>query len=204
MSNVEELVENHTIEELAHALYLKCETHNVYKGTDKTKWREIVTAEKLFHEVFEKISAGKNSDKYGADAYDPSTKNNAEYKSQAIDDKEIRNLCEHKTPNGKKNYSALTVKGVYNGAYTQEAIDSYCENDHYFSVFHKELCTLIIKVDREIVREQLTNGLMKMLEKQSQGKKVTTNCNSVSVNLRDTSKYEICYRNDNWFEEHSC
>jgi len=73
MSNVEELVKNHTIEELAHALYLKCETYGVYKGTDKTKWREIVTAEKLFHEVFEKISAGKNSDKYGADAYDPST-----------------------------------------------------------------------------------------------------------------------------------
>jgi len=203
MSKSNELSKSYTIEELAHALYLACEENNVYKGTDKTKWREVVTADKLKHEVFERISAGKDSGKYGADAFDPSTKNNAEYKSQAIEEKEIRNLCENKQPNGKR-YSSLTVKGVYNGAYTQEAINSYCENDHYFSVFHKELCTLIIKVDREVVREQLTNGLLKMLEKQSQGKKVTTNCNSVSVKLSDTSKYEICYRNNQWFEEHTC
>jgi len=198
-NNIDWLVDNFTIEELSRALYQKCERRGIHKGTDKTKWREAVTADKLNHNVFEKISAGKDSDKYGADAYDPLADKNAEYKSQAIVDKEVRNLCEHKKNSGSR-FSPLTIRGVYNGAYTQEAIDSYYKNDHYFTTFYKEEPLIICRIDPDIVRNQLEDGLSKMEEKRKAGKKVTTNCNSVSVSLGDTDSYEISYRNDEWFE----
>ena len=52
-------INQYTVEELANALYRKCQSLEVKKGTDKTKWREIVIAEKLGYIVHSKISAGK-------------------------------------------------------------------------------------------------------------------------------------------------
>ena len=199
MNNIEWMLGDCTIEEIARALYLKCENYGLQKGTDKTKWREAVTAELLNHDVFEKISAGKDSDQYGADARNPLTGKKAEYKSQAILSKEIRNLCEHKKNSGG-NFSPLTIRGVYNGAFYQEAIDSYYKNEHYFTTFYKEQPLLICQIDPEVVRSQLEDGLAKMEENRKAGKKVTTNCNTVKVSLSDTDSYKICYRNDEWFE----
>ena len=186
---------NLTIEELANALYLKMEERGFPKGTDKTKWREPVMADILGHVAHEKISAGANSEKYGSDALDEETGTYAEYKSQAISEDQIKNLLQLKRPNGKGSFSSLAVKGVYNGAYTLEAIEKYSQIDHYFGVFYKEVCVLIVKVDRQEVKKQLTAGFNKMEAKRLAGKKYTTNCNSVSVKMDDESVCEVVYKN---------
>jgi hypothetical protein len=179
-------------EVLAHALYVKGELEGYSKVTDKTKWRENVTAEKLGHIVHKKISAGAGKDEYGSDAFDSSNQIYAEYKSQAIDDSEKRNLLrEVRYPKKGTLYAPLKVKGVYNGAYTHAAIDSYSKCDHYFSVFYKERCALIIKVDTDEVISQLRDTLNKRL---SSSKNKTTNCNSVTISLGDTSKYTVAYK----------
>jgi hypothetical protein len=205
-SRIANLVDNFSYEELAHALYLKGERDGYPKVTDKTKWRELVMAEKLQHVAFEKISAGKNSDKYGADAYEADGKT-AEYKSKAIDDKEVRNLTEQiRSQKTAARYAALSVAGVYNGAYTQEAIDSYAEHNHYFGVFHKERCVLIIKPQTEYVIQTLTSQNAKRLEKNklliAEGKDPkTTNANSVIIKLDNTDIYETVFKDEEWFKE---
>jgi hypothetical protein len=194
-SRIANLVDNFSYEELAHALYLKGERDGYPKVTDKTKWRELVMAEKLQHVAFEKISAGKNSDKYGADAYEADGKT-AEYKSKAIDDKEVRNLTRQiKNPKNGSRYAALKVSGVYNGAYNQEAIDSYAEHNHYFGVFWKERCVLIVKPKTEYVIETLTENN----QKRKPG--ATTNCNTVKVDLEDATVYETVFKDEEWFKE---
>ena len=184
-----------SLEVLAHAMYLNGEKAGYPKVTDKTKWREPVMAGKLGHKAFEKISAGKNSDKYGADAYEPDGKT-AEYKSKAIDNKEVRNLT-RQVKNVKTGllYAALKVSGVYNGAYKQEAIDSYAKHNHYFGVFWKETCVLIIKPKTEYVIQTLTENN----QKRKPG--ATTNCNTVTINLDDTTIYETVYKDEKWFKE---
>ena len=189
-------------EELTHALYVKGKAEGYPKVTDKSKWREPVMAEKLGHVAHEKISAGKNSDAYGSDAYDASTGRMAEYKSNAIGDKEARNLRQELRPNGKR-FAPYTAKGVYNGAYTHEAIDAYAGVDHYFGIFHEELCVLIIKVDTEYVANELRRILNEKEElRRTTGRKITTNCNTVQVHLQnDKTCYEIAYINQDWFTE---
>ena len=59
------------------------------KITDKTKWREPIMADILGHTAFKKISAGKDSDKYGADAQ-VSDDLMAEYKTKALEEKQPR------------------------------------------------------------------------------------------------------------------
>jgi hypothetical protein len=191
---------------LAHALYLKGERDGFAKVTDKTKWRELVMAEKLKHNAFQKISAGKNSDKYGADAYEADGKT-AEYKSKAIVDKEVRNLtCQIRNSETGTRYAALKVPGVYNGAYTQEAIDSYAEHNHYFGVFYKERCVLIIKPKTEHIIQTLTKQNAKRLKDNKQrlaeGKDPkTTNANTVTINLDNTANYETVFKDEGWFKE---
>ena len=63
-------IHQYTTEEIATALYLKMEAESIAKGTDKTKWREVVTAEKLGHRVHPSISAGHGKAGYGSDAFD--------------------------------------------------------------------------------------------------------------------------------------
>lgn len=181
---------DYSIEDLAHALYLKMEQEGYTKGTDKTKWREPVVANILEHKAHDKISAGKDSERYGSDAYDERTGTFAEYKSQAISSKQVRNLLEKpKGKNGEK-FAPLTVKGVYNGAYKQDAIEAYSKIDHYFGVFYQEKCLLVIKPNTDEVIRQLSEGLRKMQARKSS----TTNCNSVSINLKDTHLYTVMHR----------
>ena len=178
-NDVMTLAETLTYEQLASALYLKGEIDGFEKVTDKTKWREPVMADKLGHKAHTKISAGAGKDEYGSDAIDLNTGRYAEYKSQAVKENELRNLYKIANGNKGKPFSALTVTGVYNGAYKQTALDAYANVDHYFGVFHKEQCLLIIKVNTEEVIRQLTTNN----ENRKDG--ATTNLNSVRINLDD-------------------
>tara|TARA_Y100000004_G_scaffold7445_1_gene8361 strand:+ start:200 stop:811 length:612 start_codon:yes stop_codon:yes gene_type:complete len=197
MNKINNLIENYSYEDLAHALYLKGERDGVQKITDKTQWREFVIAEKLGHKAFDKISAGKGSDKYGADAYEADGQT-AEYKSKAIDDKEVRNLTE-KIRNERTGlrFAPLKVPGVYNGAYSQEAIDAYSNHNHYFGVFWKERCVMIIKPNTDFVIDTLTEN------NNNRKEGATTNLNSVVVGLGDTSNYEVAFKDEEWFKENS-
>jgi len=189
--DINQLVEL-SYEQLAHALYVKGEREGFSKVTDKTKWRENVTAEKLGHIVHKKISAGAGKEEYGSDAYDSSSEIYAEYKSQAMEPKHIKNLLrEVRWPKSGTLFAPMVVKGVYNGAYTHDAIDAYSKCDHYFSVFYKEKCVLIIKVNTDEVISQLRTTLNKRLQNP---KNKTTNCNQVHVSLGDTKKYTVAYK----------
>lgn len=200
----EELAKIMDFEQVANILYVKGKQEGYPKVTDKSKWREPVMARKLGHVAHEKISAGKDSEAYGSDAYDPSTGRMAEYKSNAIGDKEARNLRQELRPNGTR-FALYTAKGVYNGAYTHEAIDAYAGVDHYYSIFHEELCVLIVKVDTEYVANELRNILNEKEElRRTTGRKITTNCNTVQVHLeRDRDNYEIAYINEDWFSKNN-
>ena len=190
------LHEVYTFEELSNALYLKGEGEGYHKVTDKTKWREPVMAEKLGHVAHTKISAGKDSDKYGSDAYDASTGSMAEYKTKALNDKELRNLFQLPKPRGG-NFAPLTVSGVYNGAYKDSAIEAYSHIDHYFGVFYKELCVLIIQANTEEVIRQLT------FNHESRAPGQSTNLNTVKIKLSDKSLYKVAFRNDGFFSQNS-
>ena len=185
-----------TIEELANALYLKCEERGIYKGTDKTKWREAVVADKLGFTTHAKISAGKGKDEYGSDAFAPDGKA-AEFKSKALDDNDLKNLFQ--LAYGKnKNYAPLKVSGVYNGYNSnyETASVAYAEIDHYFSLFYKEECVLIIKVNTDYVMKSLNDNYDKFVAK---GKKGSTNLNSVIISLGDVDNYTVAYKNEEFF-----
>ena len=194
--NYDKLIDQLTIQQLAHALYLKGEKEGYDKVTHKTKWRELVIAENLGHTVHKKISAGSGSLEEGSDSYDSTRGKYGEYKSKAIIDIEVRNLLrqERNVKTGKR-FAPLTVSGLYNGPYTSGAIDKYTKIDHYFGVFYKELCLLIIKVNTGYVIETLRNGLLKMTERGS------TNCNTVKVNLGDTHLYDVVFKDEEWWNE---
>ena len=185
------------IEYHAHMLAVLGKQAGYNKITDKTKWREPVMAGKLGHVAFEKISAGKDSDKYGADAFIPASNKMAEYKSQALDDTQLKNLLQ-KVKNNKKStqFAALNVVGVYNGAYTHEAVNKYSNHEHYFGVFYEEKCLLIIKPKHDYLIQTLTDGVNKILAKESG----TTNLNSVKINLADTHLYDVVYRDEEWYK----
>ena len=187
---------NFTIEELAAALYLKCEERGIYNGTDKTKWREAVVADKLGFVTHAKISAGKGSDAYGSDAFAPDG-TAAEFKSKALDDDDLKNLFQ--SPYGKnKTYAPLKVSGVYNGYNSnyETASVAYAEINHYFSLFYKEECVLIIKVNTDYVMKSLNDNYDKFVAK---GKKGSTNLNSVIVSLGNTEVYTVAYKNEDFF-----
>ena len=191
MENVDTInfsFEDFTYEQLANMLYLKGEKDGFEKVTDKTKWREPVMANKLGHKAHSKISAGAGKDEYGSDAQDLETGRYAEYKSQALKENELRNLYKLPKGNKGKTFSALTVTGVYNGAYKQTALEAYAKVDHYFGIFHKEKCLLIIKVNTKEVIDQLTTN------NNNRKPGATTNLNSVRINLDDTHLYEVVYK----------
>lgn len=181
-------LEDHSVEDLANALYLATEKQGMHKGTDKTQWRELVMAKNLRHKVHTKISSGAGSDEYGSDALNEETGKFSEYKSNAIVDRQLRNFYELPKGNNGQTFAPLVVKGVYNGAYKESAIEAYSKIDHYFGVFWKERNLLIIKVNTDEVIRQLTENNAN----RKPGK--TTNCNNVSISLRDTHLYEIAYK----------
>ena len=185
-----------TYEELAHMIYLKGEKDGYSKVTDKTKWRELVIADKLGHIAHKKISAGAGSLEYGSDAKDVSNGIYAEYKATSAVDKDLGQLLgKVKYKKTGEKYVPFTIKGIYNGAYKGDAIEKYSKIDHYFGVFFKEICILIIKVDTEYVIKTLRTGMLK----QTEGK--TKNLNTVSVNLGDTHLYKVAYKNETWWNE---
>lgn len=186
-----------SFEELANALYRKGKAAGFHKITDKTKWREPVMADKLGHQAFTKISAGKNSDKYGADADNPATGKKAEYKSAALEDRQLRNLLKLPKGNKGKTFSSFTAGGVYNGAYSHAAVDRYQDHEHYFGLFYEELCVLIIRVKNSEVERQLREEIDRRAEKATGG---STNLNTVSINLDHTHLYEVAYKNEQWFQ----
>ncbi len=181
----------YTYEELAAALYKKGINDGYSKVTDKTKWREPVMADKLGHVAHKKISAGAGKDEYGSDAFDPTSGKYAEYKSNAIDDKKLRNLLQ--TSNGKRRYVPLKVSGVYNGAYKESALVAYEDVDHYFGVFYQEECVLVVKPNTTNVMRQLRENNAKRKPGQ------TTNLNTVVVDLGDVSSYEVSYKKESFF-----
>ena len=199
-SQVKEIdISEYSVEDLANALYRKCQSLGMEKGTDKTKWREAVIAEKLGHKVHSKISAGKGTEEYGSDAFNPELSSFEEYKSQILDDKELRNLLE--LPKGKKGkkYAPLTVSGVYNGYNSNYEVASveYPKKGHYFAVFYEEMCVLIIKVNTDYVMKSLNENYNKFV---SNGKKGSTNLNTVTVNLANTHLYTIAYKNEEFYD----
>ena len=200
INNSSKALEDYSYEELAHALYVKGKREGFAKVTDKTKWRELITADKLGHTAFPKISAGKDSDKYGADARDDKNNINAEYKSKALEEKDLRNLlCKPKPKGG--SYASLKVGGVYNGAYKDGAIEKYAQIDHYFSVFYEEKCILIIKVETDFLIKTLKKNLEKSREEKKIDPNKTSNLNTVTVDLEDTSKYETAFKDNKWFSD---
>ena len=187
---------NYTFQQLAHALYMKGKAAGISKITDKTLWRQFSMAEILGHEAHKKQSAGLGKLEYGSDAKDG--KIYAEYKSNAIEDENLKNLLEKtRSIRTGSTYAPLSVDGIYNGAYTKEAINKYSKIDHYFGVFYEEICVLIIKVNTKYVIKTLRNGMLKMTE----GK--TKNLNTVKVNLGDTHLYEEVYKDEEWWNQNA-
>lgn len=186
------LANSHSYEELAAALYTKGLHDGYPKVTDKTKWREPVMAEKLGHIAHTKISAGLGKDEYGSDAYDKVNDVYAEYKTKAINETELKKLKGCTYGKGKK-YSPLKVCGVYNGAYKESALEAYAKIDHYFGIFYREECILIIKPDRIEVMRQLTHN------NNNRKANATTNLNSVMIDLADNHLYTVAYKKDEFF-----
>lgn len=179
-------------EELTAALFNKGLKDGYPNITDKTKWREPVMAEKLGHVAHKKISAGAGKDEYGSDAYDVENEVYAEYKTQSLKDKDLNNLFQRKKRNGG-TYVPLKVSGVYNGAYKESALDAYEKVDHYFGVFYREECVLVVKPNTDHVLSQLRENNAK----RKPG--ATTNCNTATVNLADESTYEVAYKKESFF-----
>lgn len=188
-------INDFTLEQLANALHRKGVELGYPKVTDKSKWREPVMAEKLGHLAHKNISAGANSVDYGSDATTAEGKK-AEYKTMSIEDDKIRNLVGAvKSKKTGAKFSALTVSGVYNGAYKQEAIDAYANIEHYFGVFHEEQCVIIVRPMTKHVIQQLTENNNRRKPGQ------TTNCNTASFNLEsDADKFETVFVNKEWFD----
>ena len=191
-------IHQYTLEEIATALYRKMEDIGHPKGTDKTKWREPVMAEKLGHIAHTKISAGKGKDEYGSDAT-TQEKKRAEYKSKALSEKDLNNLLERAYGKKKqKNYAPLTISGVYNGYNSnyKTASVEYAKIEHYFGVFYKEKCVLIIKVNTDYVMNTLNANYEAYIKKGSG----TTNLNTVSVNLGNTDLYTVAYKDQEFYD----
>jgi hypothetical protein len=198
MNTIDELAEQYSFEELAAALYRKGKRAGYHKVTDKTKWREPVMAEKLGHRAFEKISAGKDSDKYGADAINESTGVMSEYKTKAIEDSELRNLLQLPKNSKGARFAPLTVSGVYNGAYSHDIIDTYADKDHCFGIFYEEQCVMIIRPQTEEVLRQLHEEIDRRERTKKTG---STNLNTVSIRLDQTDLYDVVYKKQEFFDQ---
>ena len=184
-SEVLDMSQKYTYEQLASALYTKGLSDGYSSVTSHCKWRELVMAEILGHEANAMLH-GPEFEK--SDAYDAENEIYAEYKSQTIKVESVRNLVKEKVrfKNGNtKVFASLKACGIYNGSYTQGAIDKSKVVDHYFGVFYNEECVLIIKPHTEEVIRQLEENL-----KSKKGKKYST-LSQVFIDLDDTHLYEI-------------
>ena len=189
----------YTFEELQHATYMKGLARGIHKITDKTGWRECVIADLLDHEVYAKISSGAGTLGEGSDALNKRTGKRSEYKSQAIEKDNIKNLLQKTYKRGDKikTYVPLKIRGIYNNAMKSGAIESYKEIDHYFGLFYREKCVLIIRVETEYVISSLKEQVIKRKNASS------TNLCTVTVDLGKKELYDVVYDNRKWLREQS-
>ena len=151
------------------------ETFGVDDPLDKCKYRELIAAQKLGHNLFKGASGGKYNDAtYGADATDESG-DKVEYKSAKVTATQY-----HKFLKGtlKKKYSM-----VYNGAYDHESIARYRNIRHVLNLFYKEKMIMSVEVPTDYVIDTLTKNLEYDNARRANGEIVTTNCNSVGVQI---------------------
>lgn len=170
---------NH-IESFAYHLNKAFEYANnmgVSNPLDKSKWREMIMANKLNHDLFAKASGGKdNNETYGADALSNGIK--CEYKTATMSDKQYNDFKQGKL---KKQYSM-----VYNGAYNHESIDRYNGIEQFLGLFYKSECVIIVKVPHQDIINKLHENLDYTIERANKtGKNPTTNCNSFMVSFEN-------------------
>jgi len=156
---------------------------------DKSKYREIITAEKLEQNLFVGASGGKDNDEtYGADATDADG-NKVEYKSRKI-------------TVGNKNKGVLNskYKFEYNGAYSKEIIAKYSNTTHVFTIYDKSKLIIAVKVPTDYVLNTLYKILEEKEKRRAKGEKVTTNFNSVSLSFNNGIPEigEVIYSNNSW------
>jgi len=153
------------------------ELYGVSDPLDKCKYREIIAASKLGHNLFEGASGGKNNDlTYGADATDQDN-NKVEYKSAKMTKTQYEKYL-----NGslKKKYTM-----VYNGAYDHSSINRYKNIRHILNIFYKAKMVISVEVPTNHVIETLSENLDYDNNRRANGEIVTTNCNSVGVQFID-------------------
>lgn len=167
---------------------------------DKTKIREIMVAEKLGHKVHSTVIAGKGTINYGSDATDPVTGKKAEYKSQTLKSKNLRNLFQKiRNPKSGIRFQPLTLIGMYNGFNSnfESASVEYEKVDHYFSLFWRENPVAIYHIDTDYVMNSLIDNYNHW---NNNGRQGTSNCNSVKIKLEYQSDYyEVKYIDENFF-----
>ena len=168
---------------------------------DKTKIREIMVAEKLGHTVHSTVIAGKGTINYGSDATDvDGTK--AEYKSQTLRTKDLKNLFQEIRSKKKgTRYAPLKIRGVYNGFNSnfESASVEYGKVNHYFSLFWRENPVAIYQIDTDFVMTTLIDNYNHW---HNNGRKGTSNCNSVELQL-ETNKnhYTVSYLDEKFFNQ---
>ena len=169
------MTSENTFEYYLGKVFELAEERGVEDPLDKSKYREIIAAETLGHNLFTGASGGKYNDAtYGADATDENgTK--VEYKSAKVTSTQYKKFLSGKL---KKKYSM-----VYNGAYDHASIERYKNIRHILNLFHKEKMIMSIEVPTDYVIETLTENLEYDNRRRDNGEVVTTNCNSVYVQI---------------------
>ena len=175
--------ENNLEYHLSKVFEISEKKYGVSDPLDKTKYREIIAAEKFGHTLFEGASGGKyNDETYGADATDPAFTfgefgYKVEYKSRKMD------LCQY------KKYCKGVLKKqftmVYNGAYSFENINRYKDTRHILNIFYKAKMVVSVEVPTDYVIEILSKNLKADNVRSDNGEDVTTNCNSVTIQFID-------------------
>ena len=168
---------------------------------DKTKIREIMVAEKLGHTVHSTVISGKGTINYGSDATDQSGKK-AEYKSQTLRQKDLKNLFQEiRSHKNGTTFAPLKIRGVYNGFNSNfdSASVEYEKVDHYYSIFWRENPVAIYHIDTDYVMNSLIDNYNKW---NNNGRKGTSNCNSVELQLEtDSDYYTVEYMDEGFFNE---
>ena len=147
------------------------ETVGIHNPFDKSKYREVFTANTLGQQVFHTASAGSDAMKCGADAHDVDGRK-CEYKSYTLKTEEGKFLWENFL-NGKK----LAFRGVYNNASTKEDVESYRDIRHFFTVWYGVTLLGIYECPNDVVIEQLMRRINRVRSYKS------TNGNIVSVQV---------------------
>ena len=172
---MEKAAENNTLEYHLNKVFEISESLGVSDPLDKCKYRELIAAQKFGHNLFKGASGGKyNDETYGADATDED-RNKVEYKSAKMTKTQYEKFLRGSL---KKKYSM-----VYNGAYDMSSINRYKNIRHILNIFYKAKMVVSVEVPTDYVIETLTKNLEYDNNRRANGEIVTTNCNSVGVQI---------------------